>query len=140
MSTYKIEKLENEPILLFAAYGDYKISESHLEVEEVSKKIINNLDEPVYHIIDLSQISYDFNDILIGSKGVKDQDSTYFNPNIVETIFVMDINKTVRTVFQGFASSAFGNFKPRLVGSLDEAFDYVRLQTSPSDNNRKLGS
>lgn len=130
MSTYKLEKLADYPVVLFSAAPDHNITAAHEEADAESRALLVEQTEPVYYVVDLSQITYDFQDILTGSKSVVKQDPIYSHSNIIETIFVMEINQTVAKVFEGFAGAAFGHFKPKLYNSLDEALEYVQTRVN----------
>ncbi|MBN1681871.1 MAG: hypothetical protein JW966_16450 [Anaerolineae bacterium] len=126
MPTYTVEKLPGEPIVMITAHEDYDPSEDAKEAVLVVNTILDELDESVTFIQDLTLMKVDLDDIMVGADTTgRGDEATFHHPNIREIISVTQ-DPIMRNVFEGMGSSAYGNVRMLVVDTLDEALAYAR--------------
>lgn len=86
--------------------------------------------EPVFLIIDLSEITMDLNELIqSASLSARGNDTMLHHPKIRENIFVLT-SKFIIMAIQGLNSATFGRINARVFATLDEALEYCRAQAA----------
>ncbi len=92
------------------------------------RALLDQATEPLYYIIDLTQTTLSFNDILRGSSGgARAESSPWRHSNIRGVIFV-SADEIIHRAVAGLDSAAFGHFKAVTVNTLEEAINHINQQ------------
>jgi hypothetical protein len=129
--SYKLERLQDLPVLLLEFEGDAAFEE--LPLENALNEVFAALEaeqSPIYHIVDMRHLKMTFNDILnsiqIGTKGGK---ATLKHRNVRQLIVISE-SKAVATAVKGLNTITFGNINAIAFESLEPALNYVRANAA----------
>ncbi len=126
MSTYTIEKLPGEPILLFTAHRDYDVSVDIVKAAAEVNQLLDELGEPVFFVQDLMAVVIDVDDMLVGSNTAGGSETaTFRHPNIREVVAATQ-DQMLRMALEGMANETYGNVRVSLFDNIDDAMAYVR--------------
>jgi len=120
-----IEKLPNEPILVQTVDPEFSIKTQAGDMIERTLKFLDQQIEPVIYIIDMSQTSMDFEDIVMGASVATRQFALFKHPKVRETIAISS-SSLASAAARGLNSPIFGYVKLKVVKTLDEALAYAR--------------
>ena len=127
MSPYKkMEMLPDEPILIVTYLEGFNIAEQIPQSFKDTMAVLDQVKEPVFYIVDLTQLSLSLDDVITTSSlGARGDQPLWHHPMIREMIFVSP-STLVKLTAQGLDSPAFGNLKARIFQTRDEALGYAR--------------
>ena len=125
---YYNDLLPGEPIILSGCYAEFSVAEDQPLTDAETRGILDQAGEPLYLIIDLTEVSLSLNDIIVGANiGARSNVPLWKHPNLKEVIFVVS-NATVKLAIKGLDSMPFGNIQAKAFGTQKEALDYCRTR------------
>lgn len=127
MSTYTVEKLVGEPVVLFTAHEDHDVSEGADELNDEMNELFDSLDNPVIYMIDFRAAPpLDIHDVLVSSSmATRGKNPHMHHPN-VKGVVIVSTSQLVLLAAKGLDSVTFGSLKIPVFETLDEAFAYAR--------------
>jgi hypothetical protein len=127
--SYTIEKLRGEPILVNILHEDFRFgSKSQTNAHDEVIRILDDAPEPLFMIIDMSQVSMDFVSLMSNANtATRGVSPILHHPKIRRTIIVSN-DLIIKLSVQGMDSPIFGNVSMMLFSTLDEAIDYARSE------------
>ncbi len=138
MSTknYYIDLLPDEPIILSGLYKEFSVVADQPRSDAETRQTLDQVSEPVYLIIDLTEISFSLDELVVGSNfaargqhitDTRGQSPLWKHPNIKELIFVTD-KRLIKLAVMGLDSLAFGNIQAKAFETQEEALAYARAR------------
>jgi hypothetical protein len=127
MSTYQIEKLPGEPILVCTLSDAWSVSN---ELSATIDQLIEHLDaadEPLYYINDVSSgMKVDLKDVILAAnQAARGSNAVFHHPNFREVLLVTD-SRLIDLAARGLDSEIFGNVPVSVFGTFEEALAYAR--------------
>lgn len=133
---YHVELLPDEPILLLICTKEYSLVDDWPQVDQQCRALMDNTNEPLYLITDLTEASLSLDDLVlgtnagarghkIGTKGQAGEVPAFKHPNLQGLIFVSP-KKLVKLAIKGMDSLMFGNIQAATFETLEEALAYTR--------------
>jgi hypothetical protein len=133
---YHVELLSDEPILLLICTKEYSLVDDWPKVDQQCRALMDNANEPLYLITDLTEASLSLDDLVLGTNvgarghniGTMDQAGevpAFKHPNLQGLIFVTS-KKLVKLALKGMDSLVFGNIQAAVFETLEEALAYTR--------------
>lgn len=129
MSSYTIEKLSGEPIVLGTTHENWKAEvDIPLWADELYR-LLDSLDEPVSYIGDLrAGRRWTLDEAIRTATAVARGDRPVFHhPKLREALIVTD-QTLVNLGALGLQSDIFGNVPIKVFATIEEAFEYARSQ------------
>lgn len=124
--TYQHKMLSDEPIVVVNIESDYVIARDMGPSTTDGRTLLVSFKEPVFWIIDASQVKLNVNDVINASnQGTRGHEPLWHHPNIRELLLVTQ-SKLVQMAASGVKSLPFGNLEVKVFGLLDEALAYCR--------------
>jgi hypothetical protein len=124
--SYRVNKLDNEPIVVFSVDAAHSIRNEGLVAGEVITQTLDNQTEHVYLIMELTHLSMDLEDLMFGANVATRQLQLLKHPKIRETLIVTQSGLAAMGA-KGMNSPIFGNIKVKTFKTLDEALAYARV-------------
>ncbi len=127
MSTYKIEKLPGEPILVHTTFEGWSMADDLPASIDQAMEHLDAADEPLYYISDLSSgLRLSLQDVILGANWTaRGGNAVFHHPNLREMLVVTD-TRLIELAARGLDSEAFGNVPVSVFGTLEEALEYAR--------------
>jgi hypothetical protein len=127
MTSFTIEVLPDEPIVLVTLYADFIIETDQEQTVVAVRAVLDSLDEPYFYLNDIQALApVELDDVLVAAALVTQGDYTiYHHPNIHESILISP-NRLVKFTAQGMNTEPFGFVTIRIFDTLDEALAYAR--------------
>ena len=125
MSTYIVEKLPGERIVVSRASEGFDIKRDMSAMHADLRQLLDTFDGPGFYIADTLNTPMDFDDLMSASTTLMDKTSASLHPNVKETLLLIE-SEMLKLAAQGFGSDAFGNVPMKVFSSMDEALDYAR--------------
>jgi hypothetical protein len=132
LKPYTIEQIGDLPVVLLTVDAHYDVQRDmpHSRVELV--QVLNTMDEPVFYILDLRNLSASFDDIMAAaSMGARGEGASWHHPKLRDLLWVTNAN-IIKASAEGLKSDTFGNVTIKLFGSTDEAIAYAQDQLDKS--------
>jgi hypothetical protein len=124
--TYTIEQIPQEPIYVTIMTADYSVTHDQVHSTADGRAILEAVDEPVYWVVDVTQISISLDDIIASSnRGARGEEPLWHHPMIKEFIFVSP-NMLVKLAAKGLNSEIFGNLNITVCDTLEQAIEECR--------------
>ena len=121
MPAYIVEKLPNEPIILYAMSKNFSVNRDLESSAQERQSLLDAQPEPVYLIMDYSEISVSFDDLMVALNRLGRGTATlYHHPNIGKLLVVAP-SPVFRHSFENMAAS-------ELYGHLESAIFYTRAE------------
>lgn len=128
MSTYTIEQLSQEPIYITVMTPEYSVSQDQAHSTAEGRAILDAVDEPVYWIVDIRQLSISLDDIISGSnQGARGEEPLWHHPMIKEFVFVSG-STLVKLAAKGLNTEVFGNLNLTVCDSVEQAIEMCRAK------------
>jgi ethanolamine utilization protein EutA (predicted chaperonin) len=129
MSSYQINKLRDEPIIVVTVDADFDFL---VDFQEVLPEVMATLDaqsEPSYFISEIpGGLGMNYNQVIESMALVaQDENSLYHHPMVIEVLWATQ-DKFWQMVGEGLATDAYGNVKIKVFYTVDEALAYARAQ------------
>jgi hypothetical protein len=126
MSTYKIEKLPGEPILVCTLFETWSVVSDMLATIDQLMEHLDAADEPLYYIARVSGLKLNLQDvILIANQAARGGSAMLHHPSLMEFLVVTDA-RLIDLAARGLDSEIFGNVPVSVFGTLEEALEYAR--------------
>lgn len=125
MSTFSVEKLPGERIVVSKAHEGFEFKRDLSAMNAEITVLLDAFDRPGFYIADTRGALMDFDDIMAASASVVGGTSMFSHPNVEETLLLID-DEVMRLSAEGFSSGAFGDISLKVFTSMDEALDYAR--------------
>ena len=124
---YKIEKLPDEPIIIFTAFENFDMAHDAPATVEGVHVFLSDLTEPVYFIHNWLVVKLlDTMDVSIGAMSAAlAQNPLFKDPNIREIIFVTT-DKLLAASAEGSNSEIYGYVKIHIFPTMAEALRFAR--------------
>jgi hypothetical protein len=127
MSTYKIERLPGEPILIHTLLEGWSVADDMpVNIDQLIEHL-DAADEPLYYIGDLSSgLRLSLQDVILAAnRTARGSNALFHHPNLRELLMVTDL-KLFELAARGLDSQAFGNVPVSVFQTLEEALEYAR--------------
>jgi hypothetical protein len=125
--SYTVKTLHDDSVVLFTAHKDFNRAEDMEQVIHDVMAILDDLDEPVYHVLDWKEGTLNMDDMAEGASATTRRENPVFHhPMVKEVIFVTD-NPAIKMIAANMRSGTFGNVKTKVFETLDEAMAHVRF-------------
>ena len=125
--SFKVEKLPNEPVILFTIFEDYDLLSEIGTAHQMVENLLEAQTAPVFLVHEI-KAPVSLEELIVGanpeSHGRK---PVWQHPNVRKFI-VITTNAAMLAAAEGMGSEAFGNINIMVVGTLDEALAHVRAQ------------
>ncbi len=126
--SFHVELLPDEPILLFEVTKEYAVARDWPEGDAEVRKFLDQVNESLYHLIDLTEASFTLDDIVAGVNNLsRGEAALWMHPNIQELIFVTT-NITIQMAAKGLNSPMFGSIQAKLFETREEALAYIHVK------------
>lgn len=124
--SYTVKTLHDDSVVLFTAHQDFnRTSEMEQVIHEIIA-ILDDLDEPVYHVLDWKEGSLNMDDMAEGASATTRRENPVFHHPMVKAVIFVTDNPAIKMVADNMRSETFGNVKTKVFDTLDEAMTYVR--------------
>lgn len=123
--TYSIEKLQDEPIVIFKVFEAGQLQRSMPTTVTEATTLLDELSEPVFLVLDLSGIKVSLDTIISGANREVRVDRFITHPNVREVLDVAT-NPMMKMAATGLRSNVFGNIKIQVFDTVEEALEYAR--------------
>ncbi len=126
MTTFSIEKLANEPIIISTAFPEWRaVMEMDTFLDHLTA-LLDTCDEPVEYVADLTDWHPDLPDIIAAAnKAARSANAVLHHPSIREFLLVTPL-RVVELAGKGLNSNAFGHVNVVVFRTLEEALKYAR--------------
>ncbi len=127
MSTYEIEKLPGEPILVCTLSETWSVADDMLATIDQAMEHLDAADEPLYYIHDVSRgLKLDLKDVILATNQVaRGSNALFHHPNFKKYLVVTDL-KLFELAAKGLDSEIFGNVPVAVFETLEEALEHAR--------------
>lgn len=126
MSTYRLELLEGEPIILVTIFEDYSIARDMPKSDQEGRALLETFDRPGYFITDITRLKPTVDDLIQGSnRGARGDDPLWKHPLVREMIFVSS-SPFIQVAAKGMNTVTFGNLSVQVFKTVEEALVYCR--------------
>ncbi len=130
MATFTNEKLPDLPALLTTLSAEFRVTRDMAASDAATIALLEQVDEPVFNVVDVSKLRVTMEDILQGSnRGGRGESAIWHHPRIRQTIFISD-SKIIQLAARGMNSFSFGNLNIPVFPTLEEALVYIRQELS----------
>jgi hypothetical protein len=127
--------LPNEPITIWTGYEGFEFgSPEEEEIDNKVRAVWTASEEPVYHIVNMSQLKLDLNQLMVAAAGAAfGEDALWSHPNLKMAIVVTQdpiILQAVGSMIQSMETgqSPYSQVPIMLLESVDEALEYIRAE------------
>jgi hypothetical protein len=126
---FTIHRSPDEPILTLVLLENYSISQDIGASTAAVKAHLDQADQPLYYILDLSHLKANLDDVMLAtSHSARGETPLWHHPSIREIIFVSEA-PLMKASAKGLKSAAFGNLeRVKIFTSPTEALRYCRSQ------------
>jgi len=125
MSTYTVKKMPGEPIVMITSSENFNPTKDVGEAVQVVNRLLDQLNEPVTFIQDLSAMKVNWDDIMVGANATsRGSEAPFHHRNIGEIISVTQ-DPVMKQVLASMESGAF-NVRILLFDTLDQALAHAR--------------
>ncbi len=126
MSTYEIEKLPGEPILVCTLSETWSVSNDLSATIDQITEHLDAADEPLYYINDVSGgLKVDLKDVILAAnQAARGSSAIFHHPNFKKFLMVTDL-KLFELAVRGLDSEIFGNVPVAVFQTLEEALEYA---------------
>lgn len=122
--SYTIDKLPDRPVVLQTFQSGLSPEELVASVAELTT-ILDAQSEPVYCILDMTQVSLGLDDVIAGANmAARGSKPPFRHPNVREVVFVSS-SGLVKLGARGLTSATFGNIAVRVFDTVHEALAYT---------------
>ncbi len=126
MSTFKVEKLPGEPILINTMYEGWSAANDLLINIEQLLEHLNAANEPLYYVSDVSGLKLSLQDVILAAnRAARGSNAIFHHPNFREFVVVTD-SKLFDLAAKGLDSELFGFVPVSIFKTLEEALEYAR--------------
>lgn len=126
--TYRIEKLQGEPIVVTRLGADYSMA---THTEEINPRIMQLMDdspEGLFLIFDVTEASFSLDDVIAGaSQSTRSTKPLLRHPNMRQMV-VISRSSLVRLAAKGLSAPIFGKVNVKVCDTLDEALAHCRAE------------
>lgn len=126
MKTFTVEKLLDEPIIISTAFTEWR-AVTHMDafLDEFNA-CIEQCDEPVHYIADLTKWHPDLTDIIVAAnKAARNANAILHHPKVLDFLLVTSM-PVVELAGKGLSSHTFGQVNVAVFSTVDEALDRAR--------------
>ena len=124
---YSIEKLPNEPVVIFAIDGQYSVTHDLEASMAARQSLLDTQDEPVFCIMDYTGVSFTFDELLLALNRLGGGTHTLYHDPKIRKLLIVASSPILRLSFEGMASSeAFGHLHSDIFSTMEEALEYAR--------------
>ncbi len=126
---YKLEKLPDEPILIFTIWGDFDLAKSQAQIAEKVAQLIADIDGDYYMIDDYSSLSnVDFGDMVavMAEQSKPDLTGSVNDPRAHHVL--VGSNSLIEFAAKSFNQEQYGGVALPIFTRQDDALKYVRSQ------------
>ena len=114
--------------IIFGAKEGYTVAEDWPQGDAETREYLDQAAEPLYHIVDVTEVSLALDDIVLGSNRMaRGHEPLWQHPNLLELIFI-SANTLFRLAAKGLDSLTFGNLKTMIFETQEEALAYCRAK------------
>lgn len=125
-TTFTVEKLDGEPILLATVFADFSIARDMPLSDAASQAYLDATTDPLFWVIDVSQFTPTFDAIVQGAnRGARGEKPLWHHPMIRQMIFVSP-HSVVHTAAKGMNSVSFGRLHIQVFSTVEEALMFCR--------------
>ncbi|MBN1566026.1 MAG: hypothetical protein JXA10_19460 [Anaerolineae bacterium] len=119
--------LPDEPIVIYTALEEWNTPENLAASDDHGRDIIFNVDQPIFWILDISQITLDITSMMMfANKYTRGEDATWTHPN-VRQLCIITTDELVHQMAAGMRQSdAFGYLDVKIFPNRDEALVFAR--------------
>jgi hypothetical protein len=127
MTTFTVEKLPEDPILLATMTAEYSVSRDQQASDDAARALLAELVEPMYLVVDITKVKLSIDDITLGSNRAarEGHNPLWHDPRIKQIVFV-STNKAVHLAAKGVNTLPFGFSNVKVFNTLDEALAHCR--------------
>lgn len=124
-----LEKIQDAPIVVSrASRGEGDVIEQTIQVNAEIKSVLDRQTEKVFLIMDLSDISLEFGDLIqVASLSARGPDNLMHHPMIRENLFVLR-DSLLKMAVKGLDNVMFGLLRTHTFDTVEEAIRYCREQ------------
>lgn len=125
MSTFTIEKLQDEPIIVWSTLDEW---DWERDMPEASHQVARTLDAqtaPVFWVSDIRNASMSLDEAIFTANFLAKDTKFHEHVNIRE-ILIVTPNMFVKLAAKGLKSASFGNMPVRVFDTFEEAVAYAR--------------
>ena len=127
--SFTIERLPDEPIILFRVGEGYRITTDLDPAIAEIMQMLDALDERVYLVLDESlEPTPTMEELLIATQVLTRGENPLFHHPNIRVLLVITTDEVLRLSYQGAASEMFGQLHAEIFDTLDEALAYARAQ------------
>ncbi len=126
MSSYTLEQLPGEPIIVLTMYESFSPADDLPEILDRLKEMLDSAEEPICFINETLRLKVSLSDLIsTASLVARGEGAVYHHPNMKEVLVVTD-KKIISLGAEGLRSDIFGNVPISVFETMEEALDYVR--------------
>lgn len=126
MTTYTIERLPGEPIVLSTIHADFSVGKELPEAVGKLTQMLDAADEPLYYVTKVDNFSLSFGDMVQALGRLTSGDLAFVqHPNLYK-IVVVAYNNLIRLGSNALSQTQYGGVRVDVFDSLEEALASVR--------------
>jgi hypothetical protein len=126
MSPYSLEKLADQPVILWIASDTWDMSRDLPVVTEQIQQMLNETTEALFILIDTTQTHVTLSDVIYAANYTARLGTPILkHPKMREFLMVTNM-RVVELAIKGLNSETFGNINGRTFPTREEAFAYVQ--------------
>ena len=126
MQRFRIDWLPDERIILGQMSANYNMRKDTPAASKLLLKILESSDQPVPYVLDLSEVTMSFGE-LVGAMGVltRGDVASFTHPKLSEIVIVSS-DPMVRIGANALGQTQYGRRRAAVVRTLDDALRYIR--------------
>jgi hypothetical protein len=129
MERFRIDWLPGEPIILGKMNPDYNVRKDTPAASKRLLKMLDSTDQPVAYVLDLSEVSMSFGE-MVGAMGVLTRGdlAAFSHPRLTE-IVIISSDPLIRIGASALGQTQYGRRRAAVMRSLEDALRYVRRKS-----------
>jgi hypothetical protein len=125
MTTFTIEKLPDEPIIVVWLSEDWNEESGSSRVVQQLRELLDSSEEKVFYIGDVRNLRYTISELIQSAQVIS---KLLKHPNIIESMMVVEGNPLIKLATEGLKTDVFGNVPVSVYETVDEALTCARAK------------
>ncbi len=123
--SFDLVKMDDTNAIHAVWHEDFSYQQEASAYEQQLNALLETVDVPQYILLDMTHSKMSFNDILFGIQRVSKGETSLFNHPKAKQFIVISTNRAIQLSAAGLERIGLSDLDVKVVGSLDEARDYV---------------
>ncbi len=125
MSTFTLEKLPDQPVIIWTTIDGWDWVRDMPEASRRVAEILDAQHEPVFWISDIRKASMSLDDAIFTANYLA-KDTRFHQHACLKEILIVTANKFINLASRGLRSTSFGSLPVRVFDSFEDALAYAR--------------